>query len=671
MEPAGVTEGVSPPAGDRLLDPALSPPEIDTARLYGAIERARSRLLAMQSPDGFWAAELETDSTLTSEYLMFRNLLGKVDETKQRKAVAYLRETQLPQGGWNIYDGGPNHLSTTVKAYFALKLTGHSRDEPFMRRAREVILDQGGLLKANVFTKFTLAIFGQIDWRGVPAMPIELFLLPRWSFFNMHEISYWSRTVLTPLMIIFAHKPVVPVPPGADLMELRGDLKAKHDYWFPRDPRLLSWRNLFLATDRLLHWYEWHPVPRFRRLAMERATSWMLARMQGEGGLGAIYPAMANSVIALRCLGYEVEHPIVAKAFKQIESLEVEDDRTLNVQPCLSPVWDTCLAVNALRASGLPADHPALVSACRWLLSKQTWKEGDWKVKAPGAEPGGWYFQFENEFYPDIDDTGVVMTALSKTVLPDEPGKRAALTQALKWAMPMQSRDGGWASYDKDHNKLFLNEIPFADHKALLDPPTADLTGRMLEMLGHLGRTRSDPAVMRAIAFLRRQQEPEGCWYGRWGVNYIYGTWSVLAGLRAIGEPMEQSYVRRAIDWLVGRQNPDGGWGESCHSYDDPRTAGQGPSTASQTAWALLGLLHAGVVQHAAVHQGINYLLRSHSAAGGWDERGFTGTGFPRVLYLRYHLYSLYFPLWALSLYRTLRQTIIASDGEGATSRDQ
>jgi squalene-hopene/tetraprenyl-beta-curcumene cyclase len=625
----------------------------------------------MQDPEGFWVAELETDSTLTSEYLMLRHLLGKVDETKQRKAVAYLRETQLPEGGWNIYHGGPNHLSTTVKAYFALKLSGHSRDEPFMRRAREVILDQGGLLKANVFTKFTLAIFGQIDWRGVPAMPIELFLLPRWSFFNMHEISYWSRTVLTPLMIIFAHKPVVPVPPGADLMELRGDLKAKHDYWFPRDPRLLSWRNLFLATDRLLHWYEWHPVPRFRRLAMERATSWMLARMQGEGGLGAIYPAMANSVIALRCLGYEVEHPIVAKAFKQIESLEVEDDRTLNIQPCLSPVWDTCLAVNALRASGLPADHPALVSACRWLLSKQTWKEGDWKVKAPGAEPGGWYFQFENEFYPDIDDTGVVMTALSKTVLPDEPGKRAALTQALKWAMPMQSRDGGWASYDKDHNKLFLNEIPFADHKALLDPPTADLTGRMLEMLGHLGRTRSDPAMMRAIAFLRRQQEPEGCWYGRWGVNYIYGTWSVLAGLRAIGEPMEQSYVRRAIDWLVGRQNPDGGWGESCHSYDDPRTAGQGPSTASQTAWALLGLLYAGVVQHAAVHQGIDYLLRSHSAAGGWDERGFTGTGFPRVLYLRYHLYSLYFPLWALSLYRTLRQTIIASDGEGATSRDQ
>ena len=667
MEPAGVIEGVSPPAGDRLLDPALSPPEIDTARLHGAIERARSRLLAMQGPDGFWVAELETDSTLTSEYLMLRHLLGKVDETKQRKAVAYLRETQLPEGGWNIYDGGPNHLSTTVKAYFALKLSGHSRDEPFMRRAREVILDQGGLLKANVFTKFTLAIFGQIDWRGVPAMPIELFLLPRWSFFNMHEISYWSRTMLTPLMIIFAHKPVVPVPPGADLMELRGDLEAKHDYWFPRDPRLLSWRNLFLATDRLLHWYEWHPVPRFRRLAMERATSWMLARMQGEGGLGAIYPAMANSVIALRCLGYEVEHPIVAKAFKQIESLEVEDDRTLNIQPCLSPVWDTCLAVNALRASGLPADHPALVSACRWLLSKQTWKEGDWKVKAPGAEPGGWYFQFENEFYPDIDDTGVVMTALSKTVLPDDPEKRAALTQALKWAMPMQSRDGGWASYDKDNNKLFLNEIPFADHKALLDPPTADLTGRMLEMLGHLGRTRSDPAVMRAIAFLRRQQEPEGCWYGRWGVNYIYGTWSVLAGLRAIGEPMEQSYVRRAIDWLVGRQNPDGGWGESCHSYDDPRTAGQGPSTASQTAWALLGLLHAGVVQHAAVHQGIDYLLRSHSAAGGWDERGFTGTGFPRVLYLRYHLYSLYFPLWALSLYRTLRRTADSSDGDGAT----
>ena len=621
----------------------------------------------MQGPDGFWVAELGTDSTLTSEYLMLRHLLGKVDETKQRKAVAYLRETQLPGGGWNIYDGGPSHLSTTVKAYFALKLSGHSRDEPFMRRAREVILDQGGLLKANVFTKFTLAIFGQIDWRGVPAMPIELFLLPRWSFFNMHEISYWSRTVLTPLMIIFAHKPVVPIPPGADLMELRGDLTAKHDYWFPRGSRLVSWRNLFLATDRLLHSYEWHPIPRFRRLAMERATSWMLARMQGEGGLGAIYPAMANSVIALRCLGFEVEHPVVAKALKQIEALEVEDDRTLHLQPCFSPVWDTSLAVNALRASGLPADHPALVDACRWLLTKQTWKNGDWKVKAADAEPGGWYFQFENEFYPDIDDSAVVMTALSRTFQPDESVKRAALTQALRWVMPMQSSDGGWAAYDKDNNRLFLNEIPFADHKALLDPPTADLTGRMLEMLGHLGRTRSDPAVKRATAFLRANQEPEGCWYGRWGVNYIYGTWSVLAGLRAIGEPMGQPYIRRAVDWLVSRQNPDGGWGESCHSYDDPRTAGQGPSTASQTAWALLGLLHAGVVAHPAVSRGIDYLLRTQSVDGGWEERAFTGTGFPRVFYLRYHLYRLYFPLWALSLYRTLRRTADSSDGDGAT----
>jgi len=639
----------------------------DVARLDQAIERARSRLLAKQDPAGFWVAELEADSSLTSEYLMLRHFLGKVDETKQAKAVAYLRGTQLPEGGWNIYYGGPNHLSTTVKAYFALKLSGHSLDEPIMRRAREVILDQGGLLRSNVFTKFTLAIFGQIDWRGVPAMPIELFFLPRWSFFNMHEISYWSRTVLTPLMIIFAHKPVVSVPDGAALNELRGELKAKHDYCFPRDPRPLSWRNLFLAADRLLHWYEWHPLPRLRRRAMERATAWMLARTQGEGGLGAIYPAMANSVIALRCLGYEVEHPLVAKAFKQIESLEVEDARTLHLQPSFSPVWDTCLAVNALRASGLPADHPALVGACRWLLSKQTWKEGDWKVKAPAAEPGGWYFQFENEYYPDIDDSAVVMTALSKTVLPDEAAKGAALRQALRWAMPMQSSDGGWASYDKDNNKLFLNEIPFADHKALLDLSTADLTGRMLEMLGHLGRTAADPAAQRAIAFLKSQQESEGCWYGRWGVNYIYGTWSVLAGLRAIGERMDQPYIRRATDWLTARQNPDGGWGESCHSYEDPKTAGRGTSTASQTAWALLGLLHAGLVRHPAVRSGIDYLLGRQSADGGWEEREFTGTGFPRVFYLRYHLYRLYFPLWALSLYRTLLGDAAPSDEHGAT----
>ena len=658
--------------GTTPLDPA--PPHAassDPAPLDQAIERARSRLLAMQDPAGFWVAELQTDSTLTSEYLMLRHFLGKVDETKQRKIVTFLRETQLPEGGWNLYYGGPNHLSTTVKAYFALKLGGCSSDEPFMRRAREVILDQGGLLRSNVFTKFTLAIFGQIDWRGVPAMPIELFLLPRWFFFNMYEISYWSRTVLAPLMIIFAHKPVAPMPPGAGLTELRGDLNAKYDRFFPRSGRLISWGNLFLSIDRLLRWYEWHPIRRLRRPAMERATLWMLARMQGEGGLGAIYPAMANSVMALRCLGYEVEHPIMARAFKQIESLEVEDGRTLHVQPCPSPVWDTCLAVNALRASDLSADHPALISACRWLLSKQTWKRGDWKVKAPAAEPGGWYFQFENEFYPDIDDTAVVMTALSKTMLPDEPSKRAALTQALKWVMPMQSRGGGWASYDKDNDRLVLNEIPFADHKVLLDPPTADLTGRMLEMLGHLGHTRFEPAAQRAIAFLRREQEPEGCWYGRWGVNYIYGTWSVLAGLRAIGEPMEQPYIRRATEWLISRQNPDGGWGESCSSYGDPRTAGRGMNTPSQTAWALLGLLHAGLAGHPAVSRGIAYLLRTQSADGGWEEREFTGTGFPRVLYLRYHLYRLYFPLWALSLFRNLRRTADSSDGDGATPTDR
>ncbi len=636
-----------------------------------AIEQARSRLLAMQDPAGYWAAVLEADSTLTSEYIMLRYLLGKVDETKQRKAAAYLRDTQLPDGGWNIYYGGPSHLSTTVKAYFALKLCGHSQAEPFMQRAREVILRQGGLFRANVFTKFTLALFGQFDWRGVPAMPIELFLLPQGALFNMHAISYWSRTVLTPLMIIFAHKPVTPVPTGADLAELRQGTVPKHDYWFPKDPGLLSKRNLFLAADRVLRWYEWHPISHFRRLAMERATDWMLRRM-GEGGLGGIYPAMANSVIALRCLGYEVEHSMVARAFKQIEALEVEDDRTLHVQPCFPPSWDTCLAVNALIASGLRTDHPALVSACEWLLSKQTRTVADWKVKAPDAEPGGWYFQFENEFYPDVDDSAVVMTALIKTALPDQATKDAALDQALKWVLPMQSSDGGWASYDKDNNKLFLNEIPFADHKALLDPPTADLTGRMLEMLGYLGWSNTAPAAQRGIEFLKREQEPAGCWFGRWGVNYIYGTWSVLAGLRSIGERMDQPYIRRAVDWLISHQNPDGGWGESCYSYEDPRTAGQGPSTASQTAWALLGLLHAGIVRHPAVKRGIDYLLRTQGADGDWEEREFTGTGFPRVFYLRYHLYRLYFPLWALSLYRTMLQKAASGhNDDGAPLPDQ
>ena len=656
-----------PSERDWQIEMMRTDPRADRGPLDEAIEQARSRLLAMQDPAGFWVAELEADSTLTSEYIMLRYLLGKVDKTKQRKAAAYLLDTQLPDGGWNLYHGGSSHLSTTVKAYFALKLCGHSSEEPFMRRAREVILEQGGLTQANVFTRFALALFGQFDWHDVPAMPIELFLLPKHSFFNMHEISYWSRTVLTPLMIIFAHKPVTPVPAGADLMELRVEPRPKHADWFPGDSRLFSKRNLFLAADRLLHWYEWRPISFLRQAAMERATAWMLRRM-GEGGLGGIYPAMANSIIALRCLGYEVEHSLVASAFKQIEALEVEDDRTLHVQPCLSPIWDTCLAVNALAASGLPADHSTLVSACEWLLSKQTRSVGDWKVKAPDAEPGGWYFQFENEFYPDVDDSAVVMTALIKTILPDQAAKGAALDQALKWVLPMQSSDGGWAAYDKDNNKLFLNELLVADHKALLDPSTADLTGRMIEMLGHLGWTRTTPAAKRAIAFLKREQEPEGCWFGRWGVNYIYGTWAVLAGLQAIGEPMDQPYIRRAVAWLVDHQNPDGGWGESCHSYEDPQTAGQGPSTPSQTAWALLGLLHAGCVQHSAVRSGIGYLLRTQCADGGWEEQEFTGTGFPRVFYLRYHLYRLYFPLWALSMYRTLLQKAASDHNEdGAT----
>jgi squalene-hopene/tetraprenyl-beta-curcumene cyclase len=642
----------------------------DRYPLGEAIEQARSHLLAVQDPTGFWAAELEADSTLTSEYIMLRHLLGKVDETKQRKAAAYLRDTQLPDGGWSIYYGGPSHLSTTVKAYFALKLCGHVQSEPFMRRAREVILHQGGLFRANVFTKLTLALFGQFDWRGVPAISIELFLLPKQALFSMHAISYWSRTVLTPLMIIYAHKPIIPVPAGVDLMELRGESVPKHDYWFPRDAWPFSIRNLFLAADRILRWYEWRAIPSIRKMAMERATEWMLRRM-GEGGLGGIYPAMANSIIALRCLGYEVEHSLVARAFKQIEALEVEDDRTLHIQPCFPPSWDTCLAVNALIESGLSTDHPALVSACEWLLSKQTRTVGDWKVKSPDAEPGGWYFQFENEFYPDVDDSAVVMIALIKTNLPDQATKDAAIRQALKWVLPMQSSDGGWASYDKDNNKLFLNESPFADHKALLDPPTSDLTGRMLEMLGYLGWTSASPVAQRAIAFLKHEQESDGCWFGRWGVNYIYGTWSVLAGLRAIGERMDQPYIRRAADWLISHQNPDGGWGESCHSYEDPRTAGQGPSTASQTAWALLGLLHAGVVRHPAVQRGIDYLLQTQCADGGWEEREFTGTGFPRVFYLRYHLYRLYFPLWALSLYRNLLQQAAAGHNEnGAAPSD-
>lgn len=648
-------------------------PAGQSEKVDAAIWNSIAWLLSRQNQEhGFWVAELEADSTLISEYVLLRRFLNVVDEERERKAIRYLRATQLPEGGWPIHCGGPMEISTSVKAYFALKLAGMSAEEPFMKVAREAILAHGGVTSTSVFTKIALALFDQYDWRGIPSMPPEIMLLPRRFYFSVYAISYWSRAVLVPLLIVFAHRPVCRIPADRGIGELyvipRDQVRYQQVPPLKKDAAWFTWRNFFVTLDALLKLYDRMTVSALRARAIRRAADWMLDHMQGEGGLGAIYPAMANAAVALRCLGYGADHPLAIKALQAIEALEVYDrlktdahdsmqegtDETLHLQPCSSPIWDTALLINALVEAGLPQDHLVLLKAANWLLSKQTTAVGDWKVSSPKAEPGGWCFQFENELYPDVDDTAVVLMALAKLRLSDKA--RPQLDRGYRWTMAMQGSDGGWGAYDKDNNRMVFNLIPFADHRALLDPSTADLTGRCLEMLGDFGFDRTHPAVGPALNFLRQEQEADGSWYGRWGVNYIYGTWSVLAGLRSIGEDMSAPYVRRAVAWLEAKQNPDGGWGESCLSYADPvAMAGCGSSTPSQTGWALLALLSAGVTDSLSVIRGVNYLLRHQRGDGSWEERAHTGTGFPRVFYLRYHWYCQYFPLWALAMYRNVK----------------
>ena len=637
----------------------MAPPSIEESRTVQRVEeaigRAQEHLLSLQHPEGYWLGELEADSTLTSEYIMLRHFLRRVDRDRERKAANYLKAKQLPDGGWDLFPGGASDISATVKAYFAFKLMGYSPDDAFMRRARENIVAKGGVTKANVFTKIALALLGQYDWRGVPSMPVEIILFPRWFYFNLTEVSYWSRTVIVPLLILMDLKPACPIPPPAGIDELYVPSRAAADLRFPRSERLFTWKNFFITLDRLLHGLErWTPRP-FRARARQQALTWILTRM-GPGGLGGIYPAMANAVMALHTLGYSEDHPKMAEGLKEIELLGIEEADRFHLQPCLSPVWDTPLAVNALVESALPRDHPALLRAATWLLQQQSLRRGDWQVKRPELPPGGWPFQFRNDFYPDTDDSAVVLMALKKIALPDRADIRQAIETGLEWFLGMQSRNGGWGSFDVDNTRLLLNNIPFADHGALLDPPTEDLAGRGLEMLGTYEETLAHPRAARALDFVKRTQDPRGGWYGRWGANYIYGTWSVLRGLQAIGEDLNASYIRRAVRWLESCQNADGGWGETLLSYADPTLAGKGESIPSQTAWALLGLLAAGEAENPAVARGIRFLIETQRSDGSWDDPFWNATGFPRVFFLKYHLYPVYFPLWALGVYRTALQ---------------
>jgi squalene-hopene/tetraprenyl-beta-curcumene cyclase len=623
-----------------------------------AISRAQGHLLSIQAPDGHWIGELEADRALTAEYLLLCHLIDRVDRNIEQRAVRYLRRRQNPDGGWSLFEGGPTDLSATIKIYFAMKMAGTPVGDPVMVAARERVCAMGGPAKANVFAKIQLALFGEYDWNGVPTMPAEIMLLPPPFFlFNIYEVSYWSRCVIVPLLVIMDRKPIKWLPPHQSLDELWPEPREQTSLRFPRVPEPFSWRGLFWKSffiavdDGLKIWERFSPRP-LRKRAIEAARLWLEERLAVPGGLGGIYPAMANSVLALRLLGYPEDHPLILGQLKEIEALAVEHDDEMYFQPCPSPVWDTSLAVNALVESDVAPNHPALVRAVEWMMAKQVALPGDWQVKRPHVQPGGWAFQYDNPYYPDLDDTAMVLMALEKVQGLDADRTRLAKERGLGWFLGMQNQDGGWASFDADNNRIYLNNIPFADHGALLDPSTEDLTGRGLELLGTVGYGLDFEPADRALDWLRHSQRHDGPWYGRWGVNYIYGTWSVLRGLGAMGVDPRHEFVQRAVRWLVRRQNPDGGWGETCESYIKPELAGRGASIPSQTAWALLGMFAVGHTSGPAVESGIAYLLRTQRADGSWEDGFWNGTGFPRVFYLKYHLYARYFPLWALGVYR-------------------
>lgn len=624
--------------------------------LSQAIRLAQQNLLRLQHGEGFWSGELQADSTLCSDYVLYMHWADEVDPALEEKCVAHIRRRQKSDGGWNIYEGGPSEVSASVKAYFALKLAGHSPDSPWMQEARACILRLGGIPRMNTYAKLYLALLGQFPWRYLPTVPVEILFFPRWCFFNIYELSSWSRAMLVPLAILNHHKPTRQLPPEKHLHELFPAGREHQFLGVQRKGRFWSWPNFFLRCDgmlKLLNRLPWKP---FRQNALRLAERWMTERMgEGSDGLGAIFPAMLNVLIALKTLRYPANHPVLLKARRDFEGLFVEDPRDFRIQPCLSPVWDTAINVIALAESGLDPQHPALQAARKWLESREVRRFGDWHVKNPHPEASGWAFEFNNEFYPDTDDTMMVLMALRFLPPPD----KEKFQRALGWLLSFQCRDGGWGAFDKEITQRWLEDVPFADHNAILDPTCSDLTGRVLELLGGIGYPARSDVVERALEFLRRTQDDDGSWYGRWGVNYLYGTWQVLRGLRAIGADMRQDWIVRAREWLESCQNEDGGWGETCASYENPQTKGRGPSTASQSAWALMGLIAATAsaegLERKALRRGVEYLVRTQAADGSWSEPETTGTGFPRVFYLRYDMYRNNWPLLALATYRNYR----------------
>jgi squalene-hopene/tetraprenyl-beta-curcumene cyclase len=580
--------------------------------------------------------------------------MDKVDPDIQAQCLTHIRRRQLADGGWNIFIGGPSEINASVKAYFALKLAGDSPNAPWMREARANILRLGGIPQLNTFAKLYLALMGQFPWQYLPTIPAEIFLFPNWFFFNLYEMSSWSRTIIAPLAILNHFKPVRPLPADKHLHELYPAGLENTNLSLKKDPRFWAWKNFFLRCDQGLKLYDRFRFEPLRRQALKAVEAWMVERMgEGSEGLSAIYPAMLNAMMALRVLGYPADHPLVQKAEKDFAGLFVHDPEDFRIQPCLSPVWDTAITTISLAESGLQ-DHPALERAAAWLEEREVRFAGDWAERVSGIEPSGWAFEHDNKYYPDTDDTMMVLMALRHVPARDEFARKAQCDRALKWLLAFQDEDGGWAAFDKGVTAPWLEHVPFADHNAILDPTCSDLTGRVLELLGYIGYDRQSPVVRCAVAMIRRTQENDGSWYGRWGVNYIYGTWQILRGLSAIGENMDQEWIRRGRDWLESCQNDDGGWGETCESYNFPALKGRGPSTASQTAWALMGLCACGDPNRESIRLGIDYLIRTQNEDGSWTEEFTTGTGFPCVFYLKYDMYRQHFPLLALATYRKM-----------------
>jgi squalene-hopene/tetraprenyl-beta-curcumene cyclase len=671
----GKQQSAAAPVLPNSVVPKFGRLDADLADVEGAINRSTDYLLSKQHPDGYWCGELEADSMLEADYIFLHVLLESGDPGRLKRAFTEMMRYQNEDGSWSIFPGGPGNVSLAVKCYLSAKLMGMSADAPELVKAREWILAHGGVTECNTFTKMYLCALGQYDYDAVPAIPPEIVLFPNWFYFNIYEISSWSRSILVPLAIIYAKKPFKKISPEQGIDELFVGGRANATLRLRMDrKKLVSWRNFFLILDRLMHLAEAVHIRPLRSLAIKRAEKWMLERLEMTDGLGAIYPAMMNAIIALRCLGYSEDDPQVIRARDEFEKLGIEEpaseampEPTFRMQPCMSPVWDTAQALYALGEAGVSRTDPRLLKATDWLLSKEVRHKGDWAVKVPNAEPGGWYFEFNNEFYPDTDDTAQVLLGLSKVDNPRERYQIQVAERAIAWEFAMQCKNGGWGSFDKDNTKMIFQYIPFADHNAMLDPPTADITGRMLEMLAAYGYTRADKRVQKAIDFIFKEQESDGSWFGRWGVNYLYGTFLVLRGLEAIGIDQHEPQIQQAAEWIRMVQNSDGGWGETCGSYDDANLRGTGVSTPSQTAWAILGLLAAGDDRSDSIAKGIRWLLTRQEQDGGWDESMgegklkqaiITGTGFPRVFYLAYHMYRQYFPLMALTTYKRAMERV-------------